>query len=351
MPRTLTILLNSTRDADACFPLMKKHLLDPMDSDLAFCGAFPADSNDIVIKSSKYVWGHDEPSDWSNTVDSWRGNKGFWRQVNELSWNHYLFGLGSKDGIVGSGIIVTYWRDYLSTCLSEDIISKYEWFVFTRSDYYWNVTHPPVELLDNNYIYIQDSSYHGGIPDRHFIVPQCKVRKFIQLSAPIFSGQTELIQRAKSAGFTSMNIERYLQFRLQELGLLPSVLALPQFGFLVRSPTEGSRHSLGELHRGLGLFVKYLEEFRASSYTSDLIVQKSDWELLVSPMTNKISPRISLSGSSILPFHSNEIFWRPGRLIRELKRYKPGYFLSICIGLLLQLVERQFRHFLRFFCR
>ena len=124
-----------------------------------------------------------------------------------------------------------------------------------------------------------------------------------------------------------------------------------QFGFLVRSPTEGSRHSLGELHRGLGLFVKYLEEFRASSYTSDLIVQKSDWELLVSPMTNKISPRISLSGSSILPFHSNEIFWRPGRLIRELKRYKPGYFLSICIGLLLQLVERQFRHFLRFFCR
>ena len=349
MPRTLTILLNSTRDADACFPLMQKNLLDPMDSDLAFCGALPADSCDIVIKSSKYVWGHDEPSDWSNTVDNWRGNNGTWRTVNELSRNHYLFGLGAKDGIVGSGIIVSYWRDYLSTCLTEEIISKYEWFVFTRSDYYWNVTHPPVQMLDPNYIYIQDAEYHTGIPDRHFIVPTTMVAKFIQLATPIFSDPKNLISRAKSAGCTSLNIEAYLKFRFQELGLLSHVLALPQFGFLVRSPSEESRHSWGELHRNLGLYVKYLEEFRASSYTSDLISQPSDWHSFVSPMTNQIAPRLVLKGFLLLPFHSNEIFWRPGRLLRELRRYKPIQALLILMALISQLLERKFRILFRCF--
>ena len=118
----------------------------------------------------------------------------------------------------------------------------------------------------------------------------------------------------------------------------------PQLG-LVRTPGEDSRHSTGELHRGLGLFVKYIAEFRASSYTSDLINHPSDWKSFISPMTRTIAPRISLCGS-LLPFHSNEMFWRPGRLSRELRRYTPAFALLICIGLLLQLFERGFRRLL-----
>ena len=346
MPRTLTILLNSTRDADACFPLMQKNLLDPMDSDLAFCGAFPANNDDIIICSSKYIWGHEEPSDWGHVVDHWRDNQGAWRQVNKLSMNNHLFGLGSKDGVVGSGIIVTYWRDYLSTCLNEDIFSKYDWFIFTRSDFYWNIPHPPVNLLSSDHIYIQDSEYHGGLPDRHFIVPRRMVRKFVQLSSPIFCDPSGLIDRVEASDSPALNIEAYLKFRLQELGLLPSVLALPQLGFLVRSPEEDSRHSLGELHRGLGLYVKYIAEYRASSYTSDVVTRLGDWGAFVSPMTNTIVPRVPLFGSLPLPFHSNEFFWRPGRLIRELRRYKAAHVLWISAGLMLQLFERALRRLL-----
>ena len=346
MPRTLTILLNSTRDANACFPLMRKNLLDPMDSDLAFCGAFPANKDDIIISSSKYIWGHDEPSDWALVVDHWRDNKGAWRQVNKLSMNNHLFGLGAKDGIVGSGIIVTYWRDYLSTCLTEDIVSQYDWFVFTRSDFYWNIPHPSVNLLSDDHIYIQDSEYHGGVPDRHFIVPKRLVRLFIGLSSPVFCDPIGLIGRVDASHSPALNIEAYLKFRLQELGLLSSVLALPQLGFLVRSPDEDSRHSMGELHRGLGLYIKYITEFRASSYTSDVVTRPSDWHFFVSPMTNTIVPRIPGFGSLPLPFHSNELFWRPGRMIRELRRYKPVHTLWISIGLVLQLCERALRRLL-----
>ncbi len=346
MPQTLTILLNSTRDADACFPLMAKNLLDPLDSDLAFCGAFPASNDDIIISSSKYIWGHEEPSDWAHVVDHWRDNQGAWRKVNKLSMNNHLFGLGAKDGIVGSGIIVTYWRDYLSTCLTEDIVSKYDWFVFTRSDFYWNIPHPSVSLLSSEHIYIQDSEYHGGVPDRHFIVPQRMVRQFAQLSSPIFCDPSGLIDRVEASDAPALNIEAFLKFRLRELGLFSSVLALPQLGFLVRSPAEDSRHSLGELHRGLGLYIKYIAEFRAASYTSDLVKSPRDWRMFVSPMTQTIVPRIPLTGCLLLPFHSNEIFWRLGRLTRELKTYKPIHSLCIFTGLVLQLFERAFRRVL-----
>ena len=346
MSRTLTILLNSTRDADACFPLMKKHLLDPMDSDLAFCGAFPETEDDIIISSSKYIWGHEEPSDWAHVVDHWRDNQGGWRDVNKLSMNNHLFGLGAKDGIVGSGIIVTYWRDYLSTCLTEDIISKYDWFIFTRSDFYWNIPHPSVNLLSSDHIYIQDSEYHRGVPDRHFIVPRRMVRQFIKLSSPVFCDPCGLIDRLESSDCSDLNIEAYLKFRLNELGLLACVFALPQLGFLVRSPEEDSRHSLGELHRGLGLFIKYIAEFRASCYTSDVVQESNDWHAFVSPMTNTIVPRLPMFGALPLPFHSNELFWRPGRMIRELRRYKAAHVLLISAGLVLQLFERVLRRLL-----
>ena len=325
---------------------MQKHLLDPMDSDLAFCGAFPKNSDDIIINSSRYIWGHEEPSDWARVVDDWRDNKGAWRQVNKLSMNNHLFALGAKDGLVGSGIIVTYWRDYLSTCLAEDIISMYDWFVFSRSDFYWSNPHPSVSLLSSNHIYIQDSEYHGGVPDRHFIVPKKLVRQFIKLSSPVFCDPLDLINRVQSSDSSTDNIEAYLKFRLQELGLLQTVLALPQMGFLVRSPSEDSRHSLGELHRSLGLFIKYIAEFRAASYTSDLIFSSSDWRFFVSPITNTIVPRFPLAGSLPLPFHSNEIFWRLGRLMRELRRYKAAHALWISAGLVLQLFERALRRLL-----
>ena len=346
MPRTLTILLNSTRDAAACFPLMQKHLLEPMDSDLAFCGAFPTNKDDIIIRNSKYIWGHEEPSSWAYVVDHWRDNRGAWREVNQLSRNNHLFALGAKDGIVGSGIIVTYWRDYLSNSLTEDIISSYDWFIFTRSDFYWSIPHPSLNLLSRDHIYIQDSEYHGGVPDRHFIVPQLMVRQFIQLSSPIFSHPNDLIDRVLASDSPALNIEAYLKFRLKELGLFESILALPQMGFLVRSPEEDSRHSMGEYHRGLGLFIKYIAEFRAASFTSDLVNSPGDWKYFVSPMTKTIAAKIPLCGSLPLPFHSNEIFWRPGRLSRELRRYKPAYALLLCIGLLLQLFERGLRRML-----
>ena len=230
--------------------------------------------------------------------------------------------------------------------ITDEIISKYDWFVFTRSDFYWKNPHPLVSLLSSDHMYIQDSEYHGGVPDRHFIVPQQMVGQYIQLSSPIFRDPGGLIDRVKSSDSPPLNIEAYLKFRLQELGLLSSVIALPQLGFLVRTPGEDSRHSMGELHRGLGLFVKYIAEFRASSYTSDLITHSSDWKSFISPMTRTIAPRISLCGSLTLPFHSNEMLWRPGRLSRELRRYKPAHTLLICIGLLLQLFERGFRRLL-----
>ena len=219
--------------------------------------------------------------------------------------------------------------DYLSTCLTNDIISKYDWFVFTRSDFYWENPHPLVSLLSAEHIYIQDSEYHGGVPDRHFIVPRQMVGQYIQLSSPIFCDPIGLIDRVKSSDSPPLNIEAYLKFRLQELGLLSSLIALPQLGFWYGLLAKTVGTQWGELHRGLGLFVKYIAEFRASSYTSDLINHPSDWKSFISPMTRTIAPRISLCGSLLLPFHSNEMFWRPGRLSRELRRYTPAFAIDM----------------------
>ena len=69
--------------------------------------------------------------------------------------------------------------------------------LFSLIRFYWENPHPLVSLLRLS-IYIQDSEYHGGVPD-DILRPRQMVGQYIQLSSPIFCDPIGLIDRVKSS--------------------------------------------------------------------------------------------------------------------------------------------------------
>lgn len=315
MAKTLTILLNSDRDLDFCFDSIQNNLLIPLYSDLAVCGSLAGTKAPF-----KYAWGHDEPSDWSLTLDSWRNNDGRWRILNSISYlGNHLFSLGSQNGdIIGSGAIVLYWRDYLSEKLTSSLLAAYDWFVFTRSDFFWEVPHPALDYLDDSRIYIQNSSYYRGVPDRHFIVPSRHVSLFLSITNPIFSDPESFLRQAKVDGYTELNVEQFFLYRLKQLGLLGNVEALPQMGYLIRGRNSASRWSTGSFNPRIGAYVKYIDEYRACMFTKDFMRNHS-WRSLRSPMSSKIGGTVTIVFNESHLYYYDELFWRFRSLFWELR--------------------------------
>ena len=116
--------------------------------------------NNTLIKRAKYFWYHKEYDDWSDAVDL-VGGRG-WRTTHLPlfhDWNadaHWkknrsiLFG-GIK-GHDGSGIVFLMMRYFLSQhILASDVLDKYDRFVVTRTDHFYNCTHwfTKCDLKDN----------------------------------------------------------------------------------------------------------------------------------------------------------------------------------------------------------
>lgn len=277
--KTLTIVLCQTRESSLTYNSLEKNLLQPLKSDLAFCGSAYANSTvdtDLILKNSQYIWNFPEPLDWAKACDEISEDGGEWRELAKLS-PMFLGGTGYEDS-VGSGIIIMYWREILRANLTREIFDRYDWFVITRSDFFWKITHPNLELLNKNHIYLLDGERHGGISDRHIIFHKMYIDQILSLAQPIFQNAKHLKKKLQHIDYKGLNPEIYLDFMVNDRNLSTHLRFLPYLGYTIRRPETETRWSIGVYNAKLGLFIKYPEEFRSVKKNARKFRTQKKWK-------------------------------------------------------------------------
>lgn len=278
MTRTLVILLCQDRELAMNSDLLQRYVLKPLEADLAFCGAWstPFSADSIALRNqARFIWGHEEPSDWVSALDRLSPSGESWRHLAGLS--PMFVGDISETGAVGSCAIVMYWREVLRRSLTDEVLSEYEWIVITRSDFRWAIPHPEVSLLDPGSIYFLDGEHYGGVSDRHVLFHRQFASRVLSVAEPIFHDAERLRRQLLAADIIDLNAERFLWYRLGRLGLKERVYFLPYLGFTVRSESTTTRWSWGEYDSSLGVYVKYSEELRLTRLASRFIRSQDDW--------------------------------------------------------------------------
>jgi hypothetical protein len=289
--RVLVVLLCETRAWELTLETFTSNVLDQLNADLALCVGDRESPNPLYDRA-RYVWRLHEPDDWATAFDGVADGSS-WRVLLDIS-EQFLGGIeDAEHPQIGSGAIILFFREFLRQSLErEEILDSYDWIIITRSDFIWPVSHPRVEALSNRRIYLLDGEQHGGVPDRHFIVPRRFFDPVLSIADPIFKDPEGLKRRiervSERQGWFLMNVERFLALRLRELGLWRFVRYLPYVPYTVRTQHGSSRWSLGVFDKDLGYYVKYPTEKERSEIARRLLRAKKPWEHYLSPVRGSL---------------------------------------------------------------
>lgn len=283
---TLVIILNQDRDLDITFSNLQTNLLSPLNADLAFCGSWSRERSDTLRSQFTYDWSGDEPTDWIHAIDEISVSD--WRRLipfGEQYGSHFL-GPTIEGATTGSGVIGHYWRFQLQQIISEDIRNRYDWFVITRSDWFWTVPHPNVDKLDKDKIFILSGESYGGLNDRHLIIPSKHINEVLKIPNYIFKESDKTVQALDRLGLEDLNCERFYKFCLDQLGLTDHLVFIPYLGYLVRNKNSQTRWSSGQFSKKLNLFVKYPLELSMSRSTFLYFKRGGSWTQIFSKIVS-----------------------------------------------------------------
>ena len=288
METVLTIVLSETRAYENTWELFKKNVLEALNAELCLCIA----DNQREIKSNpfyqhaKYVWTYEEPDDWGDAFDfaqQQEGQDGDWRQLLGVK-NEWLGGVKGAGAQAGSAGILLFMRWFLKTSLLKSgVLSRYDRFIVTRSDFVHRIPHAPLSLLDPRYIWIPDGENYGGVTDRHLVAHQSDIIATLSITDPILDSAEHLGCEMRTRS-SSWNMEKYIKFSFDRMNLTPRVKRFPYTMYAVRSPDGHTRWQKGEYHQELGYCIKYSEEYKSFKLASRLIRRSKDW----TPLTMRV---------------------------------------------------------------
>jgi hypothetical protein len=144
------------------------------------------------------------------------------------------------------------------------LVDKYDRFVITRSDFIYQLPHPKLELLSTDHIWVPDGQQNDGVCDRHAVLSPVHLEKYLNVAEGFFRKSNMYYAEIQSK--TNWNMEKILQMHLEKEGVLNKVVHFPYVMYAVRGITGTTRWSPGEYSEKYGYYIKYPEEYKASSY-------------------------------------------------------------------------------------
>ena len=262
--RVLTCVMCSTRSWQVTWDSFKRHLLDVTGSDLCLSvGSNGSSANDPFVSAAKYRFVYPEPSDYGHAFDAacaMEGVKPNWRQLLRIK-DIWLGGIDDDKykQISGSSIPIFYRWWLVKNLQLYGVLDKYDWFILTRSDNFFEFSHVRPHELDPDYIYMPESEDYGGFQDRHIVVS----RKFVVEALDL---ATHMIHRPDDVfdglyPIQPVNIEKYQKFVFDRMGLSDRVVRFPRMMYLVKGPEDKSRWSHGVFEPRCNKIIKYHPEF------------------------------------------------------------------------------------------
>lgn len=268
--RVLVCVLAQTRGHRVTWPNYKSHFLDnlcpgsPEIVDLALAVAQEANTTgNGFYAHARYVWTYPEVDDWGAAFDDIqrRSNcSGDWRKLLQLG-DQWLGGIrDERHQHPGSAAILLFFRWLLLHNLAAGgLLSRYDRFIVTRSDYFYGVLHPPLRVLPPQHIWIPDGEGWSGVTDRHIVIPRAHVAAVLSLPTDMVCDSEALLE--SMAHKSNWNLEQVIKFQLERKGLWPLTRFYPYVPFTTREPDEASRWFGGAYVEEAGMVIKYQSEY------------------------------------------------------------------------------------------
>jgi hypothetical protein len=169
----------------------------------------------------------------------------------------------------GSAGILIFFRWFLLHQLQQnDLISQYDQFVITRSDFMFLLPHPK---LDSRYIWIPDGEHYGGFTDRHVVLPRPHVEAYLNILNHFVLRSNEYLLKMKQR--EDWNLERLIYFHLEQNEVLHHVKQFPYIMYSVRASNGSTRWAEGTWNAKLDYFVKYAKEYESATKFEKLFSQ------------------------------------------------------------------------------
>lgn len=332
MDKTLVIILSETRAYDLTYARFEKHLLDPLNADLALCvSESPTEDRDNPFyQRASYVWTHPELENWSDALDYAQKCDGIvgqdWRQLFAITGN-FLGGLTDDQGrVAGSGGISMFFRWYLKRCLLQEpgLLDRYNRYVLTRSDFMYLSPHYPVSQLEASQLWLPLGEDYHGYTDRHLVADRKNFLSAISLLDPILQTPGELAKELKGRQ-DYLSFEGYIGYAFQRSGLTAILRRYPYTMYAVRHPDGRTSWSQGTYNPSLGYCIKYKPEYISSLLPTAMIRRASDWNLRTTAAFFMVSNWISAI-DEVARFNLTAI--RQPKLRETLLRLTYGTLLS-----------------------
>lgn len=246
----------------------KQSLRFPHQLDLALAIGDPNASmypNASLLSRAKFVFTFPEyGSDWSHALN-----------LIDPDWKDTIAPLLANTSIVlggipyrqwhGSGAISFWIRWFLSQqLLQQDLITRYDRFVITRTDHFYMCPHD-LSTLDPRYLWVPQGQDFGGITDRHLIVPSTLVLAALDVLPSLFQNPANYPRLSDDY----YNPEQLLWDRWKQQGLDQHVRRFPRIMFTCGNPTLDDatrwKHTAEVVPEGVR--KKYRKEYLMSEAT------------------------------------------------------------------------------------
>jgi hypothetical protein len=189
----------------------------------------------------------------------------YWREFLKIKGNFFGGIKDAQNQQDGSSSISIFFRWLLLKSLTDnDLISQYDRFIITRSDFIYQLPHPKIKYMNKNYIWIPNSEHYGGYTDRHVILSSKNIEQYLNILNNLVLRSNEYFMQMKKE--SEWNLEKLIKFHLEQNNILNSVREFPYIMYSVSSINDTSKLSLGNYSTELGYYIKYQTEYDKSSY-------------------------------------------------------------------------------------
>jgi len=259
----------------------KCNVLDELDADLALCigdsyqrcdgkivGSLNSEDNPF-FHNAKHVFRYTDPDDWATAFDEMSEH---WRAFSHIPGN-WLGPIKTPVPHVGSGGLNTFFRWFLFQNLKT--IESYDQIIITRSDYFWVKPHPKLDL---EHIWVPNGEFHGGICDRHMVIPSKFLDQALNISSKLhpirhLDQLHTFISSRPWATNWMLNNESFIFFMYAMLGVLPHIGFFPQKMFTVTDPTLSGQNGVNNAHpKYPGMLIRYPDELDDAEKNDDNLV-------------------------------------------------------------------------------
>jgi hypothetical protein len=189
----------------------------------------------------------------------------YWREFLKIK-EQFLGGIKDKHNQhQGSAGILIFFRWFLlKNIIENDLINKYDRFIITRSDFIYQLPHPKVEVMNENYIWIPDCEQYGGYTDRHVVLSKNNIEPYLNILNNFVLRSNDYFMKMKNK--SDWNLEQLIKFHLEQNNKLHLVKEIPYIMYSVRNINGTTRWVLGDYSYEHGYYIKYQTEYEKSSY-------------------------------------------------------------------------------------